>query len=412
MYRQKLNFGLKKLVIVSFLFIYQSANAQSFTLNGTITGNDNGIVILYYRNADNVPCSDTTTIKQGKFQFTGTVSGVDYAMLNTDTNYTKGDNTYNRGLYIEPGVMNISFAYGDLKNAKITGSKTQTASDAFYKKNQKIIKESKTLSLSADSIRHHLKNGSIDPALADKKIKEINEKYAPVWKSYFNNNLLYINRHPGSYVSLMLLKYSIGAMSNDSVDIFYAKLSDKVKNSSLDYGFLEYYATYKKAIGEEYPFDKIKMNEPAPIFTVYNGQDTMSLQSLKGKILLLEFWELTCLPCLQANPQLETIRKKYSSEGFQIIGITSTSIKELPKLITYINRNNFSDWINVSTNSEGSKEAKEIYGGSFTNYASLGVPKSILIDKNGKVIYKSFGYSERTIQDLDAVISEMVNGGK
>jgi len=409
MYFQKLVFWLKRLRIIAFLFLCQIGNAQSFTLNGSIVGKDTGIVIFYYRNANGQGCSDTADVKQGKFQFNGTVESADYALLDTDTNYVYGDNTYSRYLFIEPGVINIAFKDGDLGNAKITGSISQKESDLFYKSERKKIKELKFLTSSVDSIRLLLKNGSIDAQIADNKIKDLNKKGAPVWQSIFNNDLSYINKHPRSYVSLMLLKHLVGRISNDSVDMFYSRLSEKVKGSSLDYGFLENYSKYKKAIGEEYAFDKISINETAPIFAVYNANDTITLNTFKGKVLLLEFWELTCLPCLQANPQLEIIRKKYRKDDFQIIGITSTSIKELPILSTYINKNNIFNWIHVSTNIEGKKERSEVLKGMFNNYVSLGVPKSVLIDKKGRVVYKNFGYSEETIQNLELLINEAIN---
>src|SRR5688572_14274274 len=145
-------FSLKKVMPIALLFLFQLGNAQSFTLNGTIEGNHNGYVILYYINANNQSTSDTTSIIQGKFKFNGTVNGADYAVLNTDTNYTSGDNTFSGMLFIEPGIITIDFNYGYFGNAKITGSNVQEELKAFYKSKSEEISGLKLLSASVDSI--------------------------------------------------------------------------------------------------------------------------------------------------------------------------------------------------------------------------------------------------------------------
>ena len=404
---QKFFFWLKKVMVTSLFFLCKFGNAQSFTLNGTIEGKHNGYVILHYINAKNQNCSDTTSVIHGKFKFNGTVNGADYAVLDTDTNYISGDNTNGWMFFIEPGVITIAFNYGDYGSIRITGSKVQEELDAFHKSKSNEIRELKRFSASVDSIRSLLKNGSIDPQIASNQIKDLNKKYAPSRLSYIKKDLSYIEKHPDSYLSLFLLKYSTVQMSTDSVDMFYSNLSDRIKGSSLDFGFLDFYSKYKKAIGEEYPFDKIRINETAPVFSVYNESDTINLNTFKDRVLLLEFWELTCLPCLQANPQLENIRKK-NSQKFKIIGITTTSLKEMPKMISYINKNNIPDWIHVSLNVKDLEENDKVFGGQFDNYKSLGVPKSVLIDKSGKVIYKNFGYSSEEIQKLELLINKAV----
>jgi peroxiredoxin len=52
-----------------------------------------------------------------------------------------------------------------------------------------------------------------------------------------------------------------------------------------------------------------------------NG-DTIRLSSLKGKVVLLDFWASWCSPCRSSNKQLTKLYPKYKEKGFEILGIS------------------------------------------------------------------------------------------
>jgi thiol-disulfide isomerase/thioredoxin len=405
----KLHTCFKLLQLGVLLFLHHDISAQSFTLNGTIKGNDTGTVVLHYRNESNKTCSETASIINGKFQFNGTVAGADFALLDTDTNYTKADNKYATVFFIEPGVINMSFDYGYIGNAKITGSKVQKENDLYNEYRNIDIKMIKEISSSVDSIRTLLKNNEITSENDEEKLKELQIRSAPVRQSLREKDIQYIRSNAKSYVSLKLLKFLVAQIPNDSIDVFYSKLSDEVKNSSLAYGFVEYYSNYKKAIGEEYPFDKLKINKPAPAFTLFNeSTDSFTLDFFKGTVVLLDFWELTCLPCLKANPLIEELLKQYGENEIKIISISGTAAQELETLKTYITKNNFLKWIHVSSSSDWKPFDKTVLNGKFQNYYGLGVPRSVVIDKTGKLAYKSWGYSPEEFKELASAIDKAV----
>tara|TARA_B100001142_G_scaffold325921_1_gene380436 strand:- start:5109 stop:5684 length:576 start_codon:yes stop_codon:yes gene_type:complete len=127
-------------------------------------------------------------------------------------------------------------------------------------------------------------------------------------------------------------------------------------------------------------------NEPSYIpaydfnLSVFNdlGQDsTIQLSSLKGNVVLLNFWATWCGPCIAEIPEFNELYDAYNSKGFEILGVSvSDNYKQLKK---------FSNKIEV--------EYKMLFGSSeemavvIQNYGGFySVPVSYLINKDGLIV--------------------------
>lgn len=61
----------------------------------------------------------------------------------------------------------------------------------------------------------------------------------------------------------------------------------------------------------------------APVFTLKTPTgETVSLESLKGKLVLLDFWATWCVPCVKAMPDMQKLQDKYAAKGFTVVGIS------------------------------------------------------------------------------------------
>lgn len=55
--------------------------------------------------------------------------------------------------------------------------------------------------------------------------------------------------------------------------------------------------------------------------------DTTTLEKIEGELFLVDFWHMSCAPCLQALPYLQSLHEKYGSKGFKVIGINCHNIE-------------------------------------------------------------------------------------
>lgn len=103
--------------------------------------------------------------------------------------------------------------------------------------------------------------------------------------------------------------------------------------------------------------------------------DTIHLSSLKGKVVLLDFWASWCGPCRTSNKELVKLYPKFKSKGFEILSVSLDD--ELSKWKAAIAKDKIT-WLQV--NESGGWEAK-----TAIQWNISAIPTSFLIDKEGKL---------------------------
>ena len=62
---------------------------------------------------------------------------------------------------------------------------------------------------------------------------------------------------------------------------------------------------------------------PAPAFALKDlGGKQLTSESLKGKVVLLDFWATWCAPCRKSMPELQALHHKFADRGFAVVGIS------------------------------------------------------------------------------------------
>ena len=58
------------------------------------------------------------------------------------------------------------------------------------------------------------------------------------------------------------------------------------------------------------------------VFTAIDGTE-IDLSKMRGKVVLIDFWDIRCSPCIKEMPHVQTMYDKYNSQGFEVIGIAA-----------------------------------------------------------------------------------------
>ena len=118
----------------------------------------------------------------------------------------------------------------------------------------------------------------------------------------------------------------------------------------------------------------------APSFTLPSrGGDNVSLASLKGKGVMLNFWASWCGPCRQEMPLLEQMHKRYSALGFTLVGVNVDA-----------NSKDAEEWLSKTPVSfpvlfDRESKVSKLYDVS-------AMPSTVFIDRQGNVRYLHRGY--------------------
>ena len=69
--------------------------------------------------------------------------------------------------------------------------------------------------------------------------------------------------------------------------------------------------------------EKVEIGAPAPPYaTVALNGDSVSLASLRGKVVLFNIWATWCHPCRDEIPELRQIHAKYKDRGLELVGVS------------------------------------------------------------------------------------------
>jgi len=122
--------------------------------------------------------------------------------------------------------------------------------------------------------------------------------------------------------------------------------------------------------------------------------DSIKLSSLKGKVVLLDFWASWCGPCRASNKSLVKLYEKYKAKGFEIF---SVSIDEDKKDWEKAIKKDRITWLQVNDN-------KGWYGKTPTSWNIYQIPTSYLIDKDGRLIAMDLEGRE-----LESMLKDLLN---
>jgi thiol-disulfide isomerase/thioredoxin len=152
---------------------------------------------------------------------------------------------------------------------------------------------------------------------------------------------------------------------------------------------------------EEDAFVGQKAPELKPSPTWINSTP-LKLESLKGKVVLLQFWAFDCPFCAEATPKVIALNEKYSKQGLVVIGVHTPRLdheKDLAKLREAVAKKG----IKYAVVADNKYDI-------WSDYLCNVWPSHFVIDQEGKIQLSHNGLGR--YEDTEKVIQKLLAKGK
>jgi peroxiredoxin len=123
------------------------------------------------------------------------------------------------------------------------------------------------------------------------------------------------------------------------------------------------------------------VGESAPAYaTLSLAGDSVSLEKLRGDVVLLNVWATWCEPCRQEIPALEKIHETYSPRGLAVVGVSVDAAGDEKEVADFARefRMTYALWLDPD------QRVNDIF-------RLVGVPSTFLLDREGTVVWKHLG---------------------
>ena len=339
------------LSIVAASMTLAACNAQSgYKVTGTVEGMPDGKAIIATVNGSSLDTLAKADVKNGSFEFTGNVSEP-------------------TGAYIMVIGQRGAIPFM-LENANITVNAGQAGLTVTGSEGQKIYDQFMAINATAQQEAMKLQQ-EYQAANGDQaKMQAVQEAYAKLMTDAQAKETELIKANPDSYVSTFVIVSGMGQMEYEQLKERDNLLGEKAKAS----------AQGKAIAAQIAKLESTAIGQIAPNFTITTPEgESISLYDIKGKVKLIDFWASWCGPCRGENPHVVEIYKEYHPKGLEIFGVSLDNNKEA--------------WVKaIADDGLVWKHGSDLKGWQSAPaqlYSVSGIPHTVLLDENNKIIAKN-----------------------
>lgn len=362
------------LLLVLIIALAGCKDKTKFVLNGNIANAEKGSMIYLYsfENAEPVPVDSTFLSDKGDFIFQRAAENPELFRLILD---------YNAYMFVAENGDEITLK---ADASDINGAYTLEGSD-----NAKYINELNKIKNKNASILEKIEGEFEEKVSADPENRQaILDKFSPTYekaKQTEDNEIVkFAMDNYKSLVSFYAINLIRQDKNGDQLIAYADKINDLFEGNKLVDSFKSNANSMKR----------IQIGAVAPDFDTYTPSgEKVSLNSFRGKYVLLEFWASWCQPCRAENPSIVAAYNKYKDKGFTVFGISIDKDKAA--------------WVEA-IKADGLTWTQGGDGFGFEGpiaklYMLQATPSSFLLDKEGKIIAKNLRGNE-----LDAFLAKTI----
>lgn len=157
------------------------------------------------------------------------------------------------------------------------------------------------------------------------------------------------------------------------------------------------------ALGQPSEIRALSAGMVAPDFNLTDAVGkSVALSQYRGKVVLIDFWQTWCPPCVEEIPHLKALQEKYKSQGLVILGVTDR-----------LDQDGVAKW------REMTREARINYatlidekGTIAVQYNVSGYPQKFIIDRSGRLVYDKRGYLRGDEAELERELVKVLGSDK
>ena len=368
---------MKKTVYLFFAvtcFIFQSCNSkkEGFELKGNLKNANQETLFLEQMGSQGYVLIDSAKVdEKGDFTFPA-------AKLGSMDFYRLKINEANFAVLVLDSSQNVKFS-GDAKNL---GKNYEVEGSEDTKQFLSINKVLESVNSSLDSLRAAMNYSLTQMQPDSSKMDSINAAAEAVFMKIIGSKepqlKALVEKFPGTIANFSAFNYLNIETNLPLYEKLEKALIERDPNSFFTKRLTSDIQMFKQQkLAQKEQDELLAPGTPMPEISMKDPSGkTISLSSLKGKIVLVDFWASWCGPCRKENPNVVRLYKQYNKKGFEVFSVSLDEDKQ--KWLDAIQKDGL-NWTHVS----------ELAGWSTSACAQFkinAIPFTILVDKDGKVI--------------------------
>jgi cytochrome c biogenesis protein CcmG, thiol:disulfide interchange protein DsbE len=139
---------------------------------------------------------------------------------------------------------------------------------------------------------------------------------------------------------------------------------------------------------------------PAPAYgAVTLAGDSVALAALRGEAVLLNVWATWCVPCRVEIPELQALHEAHGGDGLRVVGVTVDARAALDEIRSFMDE--------LGMTYDVWWDPDQVVMNRFNAH---GVPFSVLIDRDGRMVWRHLGMFQRGDPALLAALERVMEG--